>query len=52
MERAAAVEETGERAFWLAASESSLRAIWDNPDDDVYTLLRNEPEDAAGESHA
>jgi predicted DNA-binding antitoxin AbrB/MazE fold protein len=25
--------------FWLNASESSLNAIWDNPDDDVYAEL-------------
>ena len=25
--------------FWLKASESSLNAIWDNPEDDVYAEL-------------
>jgi len=25
--------------FWLAASESSLSAIWNNPEDDVYAEL-------------
>ena len=25
--------------FWLKASESSLKAIWDNPEDDVYAEL-------------
>ena len=25
--------------FWLNASESSLNAIWDNPEDDVYAEL-------------
>jgi len=25
--------------FWLKASESSLDAIWDNPEDDVYEEL-------------
>ncbi|HYJ89487.1 MAG TPA: antitoxin family protein [Pyrinomonadaceae bacterium] len=25
--------------FWLRASEVSLRAIWDNPEDDVYAEL-------------
>jgi hypothetical protein len=25
--------------FWLRASEPSLKAIWDNPDDDVYAEL-------------
>lgn len=28
-----------ERRFWLEASESSLAAIWDNPDDDGYSDL-------------
>jgi hypothetical protein len=32
-------DEEDERAFWLAASQSSLDAIWDNPDDDVYEQL-------------
>lgn len=28
--------------FWLRASEPSLNAIWDNPEDDVYAeLLRS-----------
>jgi hypothetical protein len=25
--------------FWLNASEPSLNAIWDNPEDDVYAEL-------------
>lgn len=25
--------------FWLKATESSLSAIWDNPEDDVYGEL-------------
>jgi predicted DNA-binding antitoxin AbrB/MazE fold protein len=25
--------------FWLKAGESSLNAIWDNPEDDVYAEL-------------
>ena len=25
--------------FWLGASEASLKAIWDNPEDDVYAEL-------------
>jgi hypothetical protein len=25
--------------FWLNASESSLNAIWDSPEDDVYAEL-------------
>ena len=32
-------DEDEDRAFWLAASQSSLDAIWDNPDDDVYEQL-------------
>jgi hypothetical protein len=28
-----------EPEFWLQASESSLAAIWDNEEDDVYTQL-------------
>ncbi len=26
-------------AFWKAASEKSLEAIWDNPQDDAYAQL-------------
>ncbi len=25
--------------FWLSVSEQSLKAIWDNPEDDVYAEL-------------
>lgn len=25
--------------FWLNASEPSLAAVWDNPDDDIYAEL-------------
>ena len=25
--------------FWLKASQPSLKAIWDNPEDDVYAEL-------------
>jgi len=25
--------------FWLNASEPSLKAIWDNPEDDIYAEL-------------
>ena len=32
-------DEDEDRAFGLAASQSSLDAIWDNPDDDVYEQL-------------
>jgi hypothetical protein len=29
----------GEHEFWLHASQSSLSAIWDNPQDDAYAEL-------------
>ncbi len=28
-----------ESGFWLQASQSSLDAIWNNPEDDVYAQL-------------
>ncbi len=28
-----------DREFWLRASESSLRSVWDNEEDDVYERL-------------
>jgi len=28
-----------ESDFWLAASQSSLEGIWDNPEDDIYEQL-------------
>ncbi len=28
-----------EDEFWLRASQESLKAIWDNPEDDVYGEL-------------
>ncbi len=28
-----------EDQFWLAVSQSSLGAVWDNPEDDVYAEL-------------
>lgn len=28
-----------ETKFWLNASQPSLNAIWDNPDDDIYAQL-------------
>ena len=31
-----------EDQFWLAASESSLAAIWDNAEDDAYAQLLEE----------
>ena len=31
-----------ETEFWLQASQASLDAIWDNPEDDVYAQLLKE----------
>lgn len=31
-----------EAEFWLQASQASLDAIWDNPEDDVYAQLLKE----------
>ena len=31
-----------ESEFWLRASESSLNAVWNNPEDDVYASLLEE----------
>jgi predicted DNA-binding antitoxin AbrB/MazE fold protein len=31
-----------ETEFWLQASQASLDAIWDNPEDDVYAKLLKE----------
>jgi len=31
-----------EADFWLQASQPSLDAIWDNPEDDVYAQLLKE----------
>jgi len=31
-----------ETEFWQQASETSLSAVWDNPEDDVYAQLLNE----------
>ena len=28
-----------ESDFWLAASQSSIEKIWDNPEDDIYEQL-------------
>ena len=28
-----------DRDFWLGATEESLRAIWDNEEDDIYAEL-------------
>lgn len=30
---------SGESHFWLAAGQSALAEVWDNPDDDVYAQL-------------
>jgi hypothetical protein len=29
----------GEQDFWVGASQTSLEAIWNNPEDDVYAQL-------------
>ena len=31
--------QVDENDFWLAASESALGKIWDNPEDDIYEQL-------------
>lgn len=31
--------ETGDKDFWLSASENSLDEIWNNEEDDVYAEL-------------
>lgn len=31
-----------EKSFWLRAQEKSMRAVWDNPEDDVYGQLLQE----------
>jgi hypothetical protein len=28
-----------EQTFWQQASESSLKRVWDNPEDDIYAKL-------------
>jgi hypothetical protein len=33
------IENADEAEFWMAASEESLAAIWDNHEDDVYAQL-------------
>ncbi|MFL5384809.1 MAG: hypothetical protein ACJ8GN_19980 [Longimicrobiaceae bacterium] len=40
-------EEDEERQFWLAVSSVSMKAIWDNEEDDVYEQLleTNRPAD-------
>lgn len=30
---------TDEAQFWILASESTLKRVWDNPEDDVYGEL-------------
>ncbi len=34
--------EEDEASFWLAASESSLKAVWGNAGDDIYADLLEE----------
>lgn len=34
-----ALPDEDERSFWLHVSESSLDAIWNNPQDDIYAEL-------------
>ena len=34
--------EESDNDFWMRASETSLAAIWDNPEDDVYAELLKE----------
>ncbi len=33
------VLQDDESDFWVAASQSSLEKIWDNPEDDIYEQL-------------
>lgn len=49
MEQWDEMDAAEERAFWLAASEPSLRRIWDNPADDVYAQLLISPTTEATE---
>lgn len=35
------VIEDEESHFWRNASQESLKAIWDNPEDDVYAAVLN-----------
>ncbi|HXM47694.1 MAG TPA: hypothetical protein VN956_07485 [Pyrinomonadaceae bacterium] len=37
--------------FWLRASESSLDAIWDNSEDDIYGELLETLMPESGEKH-
>jgi hypothetical protein len=32
-------EEDEAKAFWLLVSQSAMKNIWDNPEDDVYEAL-------------
>ncbi len=36
------ITPTSEASFWLNASQSSLDAIWNHPEDDVYAQLLEE----------
>jgi hypothetical protein len=31
--------EDDEQTFWQQASESALKRVWDNPEDDIYAEL-------------
>lgn len=33
------LESDYESEFWIRASQTSLDAVWDNPEDDVYAQL-------------
>ena len=33
------IESDDDANFWVSASEESLKAIWDNDEDDVYVEL-------------
>lgn len=33
------INDQDENKFWLTASESSLQAIWEHPDEDIYNEL-------------
>lgn len=37
------VPSIADNEFWLRASERSLDAIWNNPEDDVYARLAGPP---------
>jgi hypothetical protein len=41
-EEGAMLQTEGEERFWLAATETALAEVWDNPQDDVYVQLLQE----------